>query len=77
MRALEVASHARHDDLRYSPPPPVRIDYAVFAVDVPPEQLSRQIDARLDDRLACGMIEEVRGLLDAGVSPERMAQLEV
>ena len=75
VRALEIASHAVRDDVGHSPPPPVRIDSAVFAIDVPAEQLGRRIDARLDERLDAGMIEEVQGLLDAGVSPERMTQL--
>lgn len=75
VRAIEIASHSREPGLRYSPPPPVKIDYAVFAVDVPPEELRERIDARLDQRLSAGMIDEVRGLLDAGVSRERMAQI--
>jgi len=75
VRALEIAGHARDRELRYSPPPPVRIDHAVFALDVPPEQLRERIDKRLDQRLDTGMIEEVQALLDAGIPPERMAQL--
>ncbi len=75
VRALEIADHARREAVQYSPPPPVRIDYAVFAIDVPADELRRRIDARLDARLEQGMIEEVRRLLDAGVPPERMAQI--
>jgi tRNA dimethylallyltransferase len=75
VRALEIASHARDPEPRYSPPPPVRIDHAVCAIDIPPERLCERIDARLDQRLKTGMIEEVQGLLDAGIAPERMAQL--
>jgi tRNA dimethylallyltransferase len=75
VRALEIASHAAEPEPRYSPPPPVKIDYAVFAVDISPEQLRERIDARLDRRLSAGMIDEVQGLLDGGVPGERMAQL--
>jgi tRNA dimethylallyltransferase len=75
VRAIEIARHARDHELQYSPPPPVRIDAAVFAIDVPPEELGRRIDARLEARLDEGMIDEVRGLLDAGVTPQRMVQL--
>jgi tRNA dimethylallyltransferase len=75
VRALEIAHHARERPLQYSPPPPVRVEYAVFAIDVPADELRRRIDARLEERLAAGMIDEVQGLLDAGVSLARMAQL--
>ncbi len=61
--------------MRYSPPPPVRIDYAVFAIDVNPEELRKRIDIRLAQRLEQGMIAEVEGLLAAGIPQARMAQL--
>jgi tRNA dimethylallyltransferase len=75
VRAIEIGRHARDHELHYSPPPPVRIDHVVFAIDVPAEELGRRIDERLDARLEQGMIEEVRGLLDAGITTKRMAQL--
>jgi tRNA dimethylallyltransferase len=75
VRAIEVARYARHHEVRYSPPPPVRIEPTVFIIDVPPEELRRRIAVRLQERLDRGMIDEVRGLLDAGVTPARMAQL--
>jgi tRNA dimethylallyltransferase len=75
VRALEIANHARHHPVRYSPPPPVRIDHAVFAIDVPPEELGRRIDVRLEARFEQGMIAEVEGLLAAGLPQARMAQL--
>ena len=74
VRALEVADYARQP-VQYSPPPPVRIEFAVFVIDVPPEELARRIDVRLEQRLDEGMIVEVQRLLDAGVPPARMAQL--
>lgn len=75
VRAIEIARHGRNHGLQYSEPAPVRIDAAVFAIDVPPEDLARRIDARLKARLAQGMIDEVQSLLDTGVTAERMAQL--
>jgi tRNA dimethylallyltransferase len=75
VRAIEIATHARKHEVQYSPPPPVRIDYQLFAVDVPAEEVGRRIDLRLDARLREGMIDEVRGLLESGVSVERMDQL--
>jgi len=75
VRALEIAHYARRHPVRTSPPPPVPIEAAVFAIEVPSEELRRRIDARLEARLAGGMIEEVRGLLEAGLSPGRLAAL--
>jgi tRNA dimethylallyltransferase len=75
VRALEVADYARRQPVQYSPPPPLRIEFAVFVIDVLPDELARRIDMRLDQRLDEGMVAEVRGLLDAGVPPTRMAQL--
>ncbi len=75
VRALEIAEYARNRPVVYSPPPPVEIEHAVFAVDVIQDELGRRIDARLDERLEQGMVDEVRGLLASGVSPQRMAQL--
>ena len=75
VRALEIANHARHHAVHYSPAPPVRIDYTVFAIDVPPDELRNRIDLRLEQRLEQGMIAEVEGLLAAGVPQARMAQL--
>ena len=75
VRALEIANHARHHPVHYSPPPPVRIDYAVFVIDVPPDELRKRIDIRLEQRLEQGMIAEVEGLLAAGIPQARMAQL--
>jgi tRNA dimethylallyltransferase len=75
VRALEVADYGRRRPVQYSPPPPLRIEFAVFVIDVLPDELARRIDMRLDQRLDEGMVAEVRGLLDAGVPPTRMAQL--
>ncbi len=75
VRALEIAEHARNHSVVYSPQPPVELEHAVFAVDVAQDELGRRIDARLDERLKQGMVDEVRGLLAQGVSPQRMAQL--
>ena len=75
VRALEIADHARQQPVRYSPAPPVRIDYAMFVIDIPPEELRSRIDLRLEQRLEQGLIAEVQGLLDAGIPEARMAQL--
>jgi len=75
VRGLEIASYAQRHAVSYSGPPPVEIDHAVFAIDVPRDELFRRIDIRLDARLEQGLIAEVESLLGAGVSPERLTLL--
>jgi tRNA dimethylallyltransferase len=75
VRALEVADYARDHEVQYSEPPPVAIEYAVFGVEIERGELHRRIDIRLGARLDEGLIEEVQGLLDAGVTPARMEML--
>ena len=41
-----------------------------IGTDVSRDERVRRIDRRLDERLQSGMIEEIRGLLESGVSAE-------
>ena len=43
-------------------------DVAMFALEWPREVLYRRIDRRVDDMIRLGLVDEVRGLLDAGLS---------
>ncbi len=43
----------------------------------PRERLHRLIDDRVDDQLAGGLVEELRGLLDAGVAPDAPAMSSI
>ncbi|WP_259016811.1 tRNA (adenosine(37)-N6)-dimethylallyltransferase MiaA [Emticicia fluvialis] len=47
-------------------------DAIIFGIKIPTEIRRERITARLYSRLASGMIEEVQGLLNAGVSPEKL-----
>lgn len=47
-------------------------DFLHLAIDLPRGELYHNIDKRVDDRLALGMIDEVKGLLDGGISPEKL-----
>lgn len=49
---------------------PWRIIY--LAINLPRQELYKNIDRRVDDRLKIGMIEEVRHLLDSGVPKEKL-----
>ena len=75
VRALEIAAYACDHEVQYSKPPPVAIEHAVYGIDVPQDELHRRIDARLVARMDEGLLAEVQGLLDAGVTPTRMEML--
>ena len=47
-----------------------RFPYIAVAPEFPREELYRRIDARVDVMLEAGLVEEVRSLLDSGVTPE-------
>ena len=69
IRAIEIAGHSRLDPVR---PPLPRIEALVVGVRWERRLLRQRITARLRQRLAAGMIEEVRSLHDSGVSWERL-----
>lgn len=75
VRALEIVEHARDHEVQYSEPLPVTIEHAVYGIDVARDELHRRIDVRLETRMHEGMLAEVQGLLDAGVTPARMEML--
>ena len=47
----------------------------LLGIEWPREILYRRIDARIDERMQQGMVEEVQGLLDEGISHERLEAL--
>ena len=71
MRLLEKL-HAGDDHVPHSAP---RYDCLKLGVSWDRETLRRRIDERLERRLDQGMIEEVRGLIDRGVSLEFLMKL--
>ncbi len=71
MRLLEKL-HAGDDHVPRSEP---RYDCLKLGVTWDRETLKARIDERLERRLRAGMIEEVQGLLDAGVSREFLYKL--
>ncbi len=52
-----------------------KYDIEFVYLDFPKDILKERIAARLDARLACGMLDEARHLYDQGLSYERMKQL--
>lgn len=77
VRALEVSltSGAPFSAQRLHDPP--RYEALQLGLTWPREELRRRIDARVDARLAStpSMLDEVRGLLDEGVSADRLREL--
>jgi len=75
IRALEVADYATRGRVSHSEPPDFDVDYAVFGVRIDRATLRRRIAERVKARLDRGMVDEVLGLLEAGVSYERLYDL--
>lgn len=73
IRAIEIQRHyeahpeeAKMADYRSARP----LNALIIALDIPREDRRRRISERLDARLAAGMVDEVRYLLDSGINPE-------
>ena len=71
MRALERLAADDYHPGRRSP----RYQVLKLGVTWPREILKQRIDERLERRLNQGMIDEVKGLIDAGVSTEFLTKL--
>lgn len=50
-----------------------RFRYRVAALNMEREILYQRIERRVDEMIACGLVEEVRALLNEGVSPDAQA----
>lgn len=71
IRAIEIAEHTE----RHTPPDPMpRLHALVFGLRMERRALKTRITARLRERLDHGLIEEVRALIDRGVTPERLVR---
>ena len=56
------------DDLR-------QIDWKVYALDMDRDVIRKRVRSRLENRFGNGMVDEVRGLMAAGLSLERLEHL--
>ena len=68
IRAIEIAKYMENNDLTQSDFGP--IDTIIYGIDISREERIKRIDERLDIRLDGGMIQEVKLLLESGLSPE-------
>ncbi len=70
VRALEIQEFAQRHPEAYIHMP--AMEHRVFGIKFPREMIIARIEKRLRQRLDEGMTEEVKRLLDNGVSPERL-----
>ncbi len=77
IRALEVffqtGERISEKQPKRMPPPEFARRVRLFVLDPPRDLLYQKIDARTEAHFSAGLVDEVRQLLDAGVSPERNA----
>ena len=70
LRALEIAEYGRQHPADYRRLPTMR--HLVFGIKFPREVIIERIGLRLRQRLDEGMVDEVKTILDSGVSAERL-----
>ncbi len=70
IRAIEIADYNQRHPLPNRPFP--TIDHLVIGIDVPREVRRERISCRLNTRLNEGLIDEVRHLLDSGLSEQQL-----
>ena len=71
IRAVEIASYYHeHPHLKALTEPHPMTDAVVVGVMIDRESRRQRITQRLDARLAAGMVDEVRRLIDEGVAPD-------
>ena len=75
VRALEVfeLTGERFSDQKWPDDAEIPWRFLLFAPDWPREMLYARIDARVDEMLAQGLLQEVRALLDSGVPADAQA----
>jgi len=70
LRAIEIQTYYdNHPEIDTSFP---KIDTVIVGIEFDRRVIRARISERLDHRLKNGMIEEVKGLIDDGVSPEKL-----
>lgn len=75
IRALEIAAAAERGPVKTTEDPGVEVDSRVYALDMDREVIRKRVRSRLENRFGNGMVDEVRGLMAAGLSLERLEHL--
>lgn len=68
IRAIEIEDYHAHTPVDQRPFP--TLNSLIIGIDIDRETRRRKISRRLQQRLDCGMVDEVRRLLDRGIAPE-------
>lgn len=68
IRAIEIEEYYRHNNIEKRSFP--KIEHVVFGIDIDRDLRRQRISKRLEQRLDEGMIEEVRSIMNSGVSAE-------
>lgn len=71
IRALEIVEYLQHNPMPEVPAPLVK-DYLIVGLDPDLETRRKRIDTRLSERLQGGFIQEVKDLLEMGISHEQL-----
>ncbi|ERP31315.1 tRNA (adenosine(37)-N6)-dimethylallyltransferase MiaA [Chitinivibrio alkaliphilus] len=72
IRALEIGKYRRHSPLRYSSDSFVETHPLILSIEWDRNKLIERIEARIDQRLSEGMVEEVQELISRGIPLERL-----
>jgi tRNA dimethylallyltransferase len=75
IRAFEIARYSEDNELSYGDPAGIDLRFSVLGIEVERDELRQRISLRLRARLDEGMVEEVQGLLDRGLSADRLDDL--
>ena len=75
IRAFEIAEFGDRQPVPYGKSLGVALRVSVFGIEIARQEIRRRIGLRLRARLEEGMVEEVQGLLDRGLSPGRLEEL--
>ncbi len=70
IRALEIyETTGKAKSLQQDVPVP-RFDFAAFSIDYPRETLYNRINSRVDEMFRRGLVDEVKGLLEVGITED-------
>ncbi|WP_247236456.1 tRNA (adenosine(37)-N6)-dimethylallyltransferase MiaA [Telluribacter sp. SYSU D00476] len=72
VRAIEISTYLRKHPELTPPTASTQMKYLAFGLNPPVEIRRERISTRLRQRLQHGLIEEVEGLLQQGLSPEQL-----
>jgi tRNA dimethylallyltransferase len=75
IRAFEIAEFGERQPVPYGKSLGMALRVSVFGIEIARQEIRRRIGLRLRARLEEGMVEEVQGLLDRGLSPGRLEEL--